>query len=332
MVNRVQMRRDTAANWTSENPVLSQGEHGFETDTDKFKIGDGATAWNSITEYFQKGGGSGVDSVFGRTGVVAASQDDYAHNQLSGVGVNDHHNETHTIVSHDTTVTGAQLDTDHTKLTGIDTGADVTADNSPQAHDASHANGGSDELDVSGLSGLLADSQTPLAHDLNSHGSCTLAELSTDISDDTIVGLAATQTLINKIIELDDGLGTNQTYEGVTIDDTVGESVDFGNLLYMKSDGKWWKASIVVANGAEFPVTAMAVAPINANASGKLLLNGTVRNDAWSFSTLGKVYCGVDYPSHIQPSNSGHTVQIVGISLDADRMYFNPDHTYVELA
>ena len=42
------MRNDTAANWTSKNPVLTLGELGVETDTRKFKIGDGTTAYNSL--------------------------------------------------------------------------------------------------------------------------------------------------------------------------------------------------------------------------------------------------------------------------------------------
>ena len=44
-------RRDTAANWTSTNPVLGAGELGFETNTTKFKIGDGTTAWASLNYY-----------------------------------------------------------------------------------------------------------------------------------------------------------------------------------------------------------------------------------------------------------------------------------------
>ena len=48
MVARIQIRRDTSADWTSTNPTLSEGELGYETNTDKFKIGDGATAWNSL--------------------------------------------------------------------------------------------------------------------------------------------------------------------------------------------------------------------------------------------------------------------------------------------
>jgi hypothetical protein len=47
-VRQIQVRRDTAANWTSENPTLAEGEIGFETDTGKYKIGDGSTAWTSL--------------------------------------------------------------------------------------------------------------------------------------------------------------------------------------------------------------------------------------------------------------------------------------------
>ncbi len=45
---QMQQRRDTAANWTSANPTLLSGELGFETDTYKYKLGDGTTAWNSL--------------------------------------------------------------------------------------------------------------------------------------------------------------------------------------------------------------------------------------------------------------------------------------------
>jgi len=46
---RILLRRDTAANWTSGNPVLASGELGYETNTGKFKIGNGSTAWNSLS-------------------------------------------------------------------------------------------------------------------------------------------------------------------------------------------------------------------------------------------------------------------------------------------
>ena len=51
MAVRIQLRRDTAANWSSTNPTLRAGEIGIETDTLKFKIGNGSSPWNSITSY-----------------------------------------------------------------------------------------------------------------------------------------------------------------------------------------------------------------------------------------------------------------------------------------
>ena len=49
----IRPRRDTAANWTSYNPVLSEQEIGIEIGTsgqyDKFKIGDGATHWKDLS-------------------------------------------------------------------------------------------------------------------------------------------------------------------------------------------------------------------------------------------------------------------------------------------
>jgi hypothetical protein len=48
VVTQIQVRRGTAAQWTSANPTLSSGEWGFETDTGKTKIGNGSTAWTSL--------------------------------------------------------------------------------------------------------------------------------------------------------------------------------------------------------------------------------------------------------------------------------------------
>lgn len=48
LTGKMQQRRDTAANWSSNNPTLSAGELGWESDTGKLKVGDGATAYNSL--------------------------------------------------------------------------------------------------------------------------------------------------------------------------------------------------------------------------------------------------------------------------------------------
>ena len=55
MATRMQQRRGTAAQWVSTNsgngPILNAGEIGYETDTNKFKIGDGTNHWINL-DYF----------------------------------------------------------------------------------------------------------------------------------------------------------------------------------------------------------------------------------------------------------------------------------------
>ena len=48
MAVQIQMRRDTASNWTTNDPTLAAGEWGLETDTSKFKIGNGSTTWDNL--------------------------------------------------------------------------------------------------------------------------------------------------------------------------------------------------------------------------------------------------------------------------------------------
>lgn len=49
MAVQIQLRRGTAAAWTSANPTLANGEIGIESDTNLFKIGNGSTAWTSLS-------------------------------------------------------------------------------------------------------------------------------------------------------------------------------------------------------------------------------------------------------------------------------------------
>jgi hypothetical protein len=63
MADIIQLRRDSAANWTSANPTLAQGEMGIETDTLKLKIGDGTTAWTSLAYYQTASTAGTVESV-----------------------------------------------------------------------------------------------------------------------------------------------------------------------------------------------------------------------------------------------------------------------------
>ena len=56
MASIIQIRRDTASNWTSANPTLAQGELGIETDTLKVKAGTGSGNWASLSYLIDTGG------------------------------------------------------------------------------------------------------------------------------------------------------------------------------------------------------------------------------------------------------------------------------------
>ena len=49
--SKILIRRDLAASWVSTNPILGDGEMGYEKDTGKMKIGDGIHNWNTLS-YF----------------------------------------------------------------------------------------------------------------------------------------------------------------------------------------------------------------------------------------------------------------------------------------
>jgi hypothetical protein len=68
VVTQIQVRRGTAAQWTSANPTLAAGEFGYETDTNKLKCGNGTSAWNSLAYISNDGDITGVTAGTGISG------------------------------------------------------------------------------------------------------------------------------------------------------------------------------------------------------------------------------------------------------------------------
>jgi hypothetical protein len=48
MTTRIKLRRDTAANWTTNDPILALGEAGYDTTNNELRVGDGTTAWSGL--------------------------------------------------------------------------------------------------------------------------------------------------------------------------------------------------------------------------------------------------------------------------------------------
>jgi hypothetical protein len=68
----IQIRRDIAANWTSVNPLLAQGEWGEELDTLKFKVGDGVLRWNALPYVIPSSDATTASNIGAGTGVFSS--------------------------------------------------------------------------------------------------------------------------------------------------------------------------------------------------------------------------------------------------------------------
>ena len=71
MASIIQLRRDTEANWTAADPILAEGEVGFETDTGRLKVGNGLDAWSALS-YFSAAGAVAWGAI---TGTLSAQTD-----------------------------------------------------------------------------------------------------------------------------------------------------------------------------------------------------------------------------------------------------------------
>lgn len=81
MAYRIILRRDGSSNWESQNPVLLLGEPGYETDSGKIKIGDGASIWSALDYYIGATGGTGNIGVTGPTGAGGTGANTFYGNQ-----------------------------------------------------------------------------------------------------------------------------------------------------------------------------------------------------------------------------------------------------------
>lgn len=118
--------------------------------------------------------------------------------------------------------------------------------------------------------------------------------------------------------------GADHTVSGTHSSFPVGEAVVFGDVLYMKSDGKLWKSDASAATTT--PMMAMAMETISADNGCDVLLNGFARDDTWTWTVGGEVYVSLTAGALTQtaPSATDEVVQIAGIATHADRMLFNP--------
>jgi hypothetical protein len=126
---------------------------------------------------------------------------------------------------------------------------------------------------------------------------------------------------------------SDNTYTGIYTNLTAGESLVFGNLVYMKgADGRVWKANATTS--ATMPAIGMAVASITTGSSGAIQVFGTAGDTAWSWTPGSVLYPSASTAGALTataPSTAGNNVQSVAVALTATRILFNPNYVLVEV-
>jgi hypothetical protein len=192
MATRMQQRRGTAEQWTTANPTLAAGEIGFETDTSKFKIGNGSSAWSALTYFANAAELSAIidnaPAALNTLNELAAAINDDANfytNILSSIdsAVSGHNNATEN-------VHGIASTTDLATLSDItDAIANVTGDYSQLAGTGLTWNEEADQLEVSTL---IATAQSLTDHNTDTtdvHGIADTSLLATTANISTHAGV-----------------------------------------------------------------------------------------------------------------------------------------------
>jgi len=214
MATRMQQRRGTAAQWTSANPVLNAGEMGWESDTNKFKIGDGTNHWADL-DYFSDIN-STVNPAFGTSIVFEGATADSYETTLQ---VTDPTAD-RTITLPDATGTVVLKDsTDTFTNKSISLGTNTVTSTLAQLNTAVS------DADVASLAGTETLTNKTISLASNTVTS-TLAQLNTAISDADVASLAGTETLTNKTLTSPTlttpalGIATATSINGTTIPET----------------------------------------------------------------------------------------------------------------
>ena len=249
-------------------------------------------------------------------------------------------------------------------------GANVTANNPPQAHKDSHdPNDGSDKLDCavapeivgvqaagegSAHSFARSDHIHQIQHGIADNHIVTIdhvAVADNDYARFTANGLegrnsaevlgdlnGAAQRVVGEYdIKLKSDLPQNK-YSGITCDGVLGATLIDGKLVYLnEADRRWELADANTEATSGDVMLAIVLVGGNDGDTRLLLIQGFIRSDVgWWSTSYGHalfVSCTAGAITSTAPSGSGDIVRVVGYSTDyGDRIYFDPSKTWLEIA
>jgi hypothetical protein len=121
-----------------------------------------------------------------------------------------------------------------------------------------------------------------------------------------------------------DAVTEDLTADGMKVTLVAGESLVFGEVEYIATNGKAMRADASANNTSR--ALAMATSTLALDEPGTFLLFGFVRNSGWSWTVGAEIYLSETTGALTQtaPTTSNSVTQVMGTAISADLMYFNP--------
>ena len=253
MATRMQQRRGTAAQWISTNdgdgPILNAGEIGYETDTNKFKVGDGVNHWADLNYFLD------ADAIGGSLDGYIPLTDKGVLNGVAALDAN-----VNVLTKTGVVFEGSSADDNETTLAVTN----PTADRTITLPDATGTVALTTDITVSASStNTFSNKSISLA---SNTVTATLAELNTAISDADVATIAGTETLTNKTLtspKINEDVAITATATELNYVDGVTSAIQTQlNALAPKAD----------------PTFTGTVSAASLTLSGDLTVNGTTTN------------------------------------------------------